>query len=243
MAASQLYLADGYMRDFSQFIQDVEDDYVYPIPGDSRPTRELGWHCIKYEGNIDGKGNTIIFRCVRSHREVRISGADGWESSWEHYPGGEVFPSDIIKHAADAAFRGLLSADAAATTTSNVQLTEEICRQAEISALTFSSQAVEPSWSESSSRVVSMFGEDDQDQDLEIGPDDAVDEQLARHHLEEPNNDNEDAQDEDDNSTRRWLFFVCGVSVIYTVHSTREENSPLHFQHYRLIAPHRHALS
>jgi hypothetical protein len=63
-----------------------------------------------------------------------------------------------------------------------------------------------------------MFGEDDQDQGLEIGPEDAIDEYLAPHQLQEPSNDNEDAQDEDDNSTRRWLsLYVASQLYTYTV--------------------------
>ncbi len=62
---------------------------------------------------------------------------------------------------------------------------------------------MEPAWSESSSRVVSLFGEDDnQNQNApEISPEDAVDEPII-YQVQGPSNH----EDEDDDDTRTYFF-------------------------------------
>ena len=126
--APQLHLADGYIRDFFEFIfTDVKDEDIYPIPPERRPTLDFSSYEIEYMGTDEEKGNTIILRCLRSRRAIHISGVDGWETSWGHSPDGEVIPPEIIKFTADAAFRGLFAADAGGVRSVHVQLTDDIC--------------------------------------------------------------------------------------------------------------------
>ena len=124
----QLRLADGYIRDFFEFIfTDVEEDDIYPIPVERHPTRNFSSYEIEYMGAVETKGNTLVLRCLRSRRAVHISAVDGWETSWEHSPDGEISPSEIIKFIADAAFRGLFAPDAGGVRSVHVQLTDDIC--------------------------------------------------------------------------------------------------------------------
>ncbi len=125
---SQLHLADGYIRDFSDFIfTDVKDEDIYPIPAEGLSSRNFSDYQIKYMGTDEARGNTLVLRCLRSRRAVHISGVDGWENSWEHSPDGEITPPEIIKFTADAAFRGLFAADAGGVCTVHIQLTDDIC--------------------------------------------------------------------------------------------------------------------
>ena len=109
-------------------------------------------------------------------------------------------------------------------------------QKAELSALSFSSQAVEPSWSESSSRVVSVFGEDvNMDQNaLEISPEDAVDE-LIIYQVQGSNNE------EDGLSTRASLILCMTagrLDIYYSLFffSACRQNRSLHPEYYWLNA-------